>query len=133
MKILVVDDDRRLLAAVEQMLVRHGYTVDCAGSADEGVAKVAEAAYDFVLVDYWMPRHDGMWFLRNAALPRTTKTLLVTSFTDCRVIQQMFNGGIVGYLIKPFDEDELIHHLDFHSGATAPARAGADAPHGVTA
>ena len=115
MNILLIDDDTRLLAEVERILARNGHTVTCADNADDGAAMAASNRYDFVLVDYRMPKHDGMWFLRNASISRRTKTLLVTSYVDRKVIQQMFNAGISGYVMKPFDESELLRHLEFHS------------------
>lgn len=119
MRILVVDDDRRLLAEVEGILKRNGHSADCAGSADDAAALVATNRYDFALVDYRMPGHDGAWFLKNAALPPQTKVLLVTSYVDKDVVREMFSAGIAGYISKPFDENELLTHLRFHSAAPA--------------
>ena len=115
MRILVVDDDVRLLEEVKGILVRNGHSVDCADNADKAVSMVKSDCYDFVLVDYRMPEHDGVWFMKNAALPRVTKVLLVTSYLDRGIIRQMFSAGICGYVTKPFDEGELLKHLEFHS------------------
>ncbi len=115
MKILVIDDDTRLLAAVGEILTRNGHSADCVDNAAAALLKLKSARYDFVLVDYRMPKHDGMWFMKNAALPRHTKALLVTSFIDNGVIRQMSAAGISGYIAKPFDEEELLRHLRFHS------------------
>jgi len=115
MKILVIDDDTRLLAEMERILTRHGYSVNCADNADDAVSMVGANSYDFILVDYRMPNHDGIWFLKNASLPKHAKALLVTSCVDRHVIAQMFNAGISGYVVKPFDESELLRHLEFHS------------------
>ena len=115
MRILVVDDDRRLLEQIHAMLTRNGHSVDCADNAARAVVMVGSTPYDFVLIDYRMPEHDGFWFMKNVSLPRKTKTLLVTSYVDRNVIKQMFNAGISGYVVKPFDESELLRHLEFHS------------------
>lgn len=116
MKILVIDDDKRLLAEVARMLAGNGHSADCVDNADDALAMVKANHYDFVLVDYRMPEHDGIWFLKNARLPRSTKALVVTSFVESGTIRKMFNAGVTGYVTKPFDEEELIRHLDFHSG-----------------
>lgn len=115
MRLLLVDDDTSLLAEMSRILSRHGHSVDCVDNAEDAVAVVKTNRYDFVLVDYRMPKHDGIWFLQNARLPRHTTTLLVTSLTDGAVIRQMFGAGISGYVTKPFDENELLMHLEFHS------------------
>lgn len=114
-KILVVDDDKRLLEEMGRILTRNGHSVDCADSADGALPMVASKLYDFIFVDYRMPEHDGMWFMKNAAIPRHTKTLLVTSYIERNVVKQMFGAGISGYVSKPFDENELLLHLKFHS------------------
>ena len=115
MKILVIDDDTRLLSEIGIILKRNGYTVDCIDNADDAISILESNSYDFVLVDYRMPEHDGLWFLQNASLPKHTKSLLVTSYADRDMIRQMFREGISGYVMKPFDEDQLLTHLKFHS------------------
>lgn len=115
MKILVVDDDTKLSAEVANILTRRGHTADCIDKADQAVPLAEGGSYDFVLVDYRMPEHDGMWFMKTVKLPRRTKALLVTSFVDRNVIRAMFAAGVSGYIIKPFDEDELVRNLAFHS------------------
>jgi response regulator of citrate/malate metabolism len=64
-----------------------------------------------------MPVNDGIWFMKNAKLPRRTRVILMTAFVDNEVISQMFKLGAVGYLIKPFDSKELLRHIDFHSSS----------------
>lgn len=115
MHVLVVDDDRNLLDEVAAILKRNGHSADCADTAAQGVGMVEKGHYDFVLVDYRMPEHDGLWFMKNVKLPRGTKALLVTSLVDRDVIRTMFAAGASGYIIKPFDEDELIRNLAFFS------------------
>jgi DNA-binding response OmpR family regulator len=116
MKILVIDDDRPLREEVRKILGRAGHEVDCAGGAVEALPMAEAGQYDFLLVDYRMPEHDGVWFMRNVNLPKQTKALLVTSQLDRALIEKMFHAGAVGYVIKPFDEEEILRHLEFHSG-----------------
>ncbi len=122
MKILIIDDDEALLVALGRLLEESkDLDVSTAGSAELGVAMVGESDYDFVLVDFKMPKHDGVWFMQNAKIPRATKVLLMTAFVNRDVINEMFSLGIVGYLIKPFGEEELMRHLSFHSsGSVSP-------------
>ena len=123
MKLLMLDDDRDLLRALRDMLVQHEYVVDCCDNAKDALDKVAADEYDFVFVDYKMPEHDGIWFMRNAKLPRKTKALLMTAYVSRDIIDKMFSLGACGYLIKPFDEEELLHHLSYHSLPTVPKPA----------
>ena len=115
MKILVIDDDEPLREEVKRILVNAGNEADCVGSAKEAVPLAESGQYDFLLVDYRMPEHDGVWFMRNVNLPKKTKALLVTSYLDRALIEKMIRAGAVGYVIKPFDEEEILRHLEFHS------------------
>ena len=119
MKLLLIDDDDALRSTLERMLQGiDGIDVTAAGSAEEGAGLVVDGGFDFVLVDYKMPIHDGLWFMANAQIPKTTKVLLMTAFVNRDVINEMFEAGISGYLVKPFTEEELMRHLHFHSVAT---------------
>ena len=113
-KILILDDDRTVLEALSNMLAEHEYEVECCDNAKQAVEMVAGVVYDFILVDYKMPENDGIWFMKNAKLPRETKVLLITAYVNRHVIDKMFELGASGYLIKPFDEEYLIRNVEFH-------------------
>ncbi len=115
MKVLIVDDNADLALAVRSMLVGLGHSADTTRDAAAGVEMTATGTYDVVLVDYRMPEKDGVWFMENVVIPKSTKVLLMTAHVDKVVINRMFALGAVGYLIKPFDQDELARHLTFHS------------------
>jgi len=118
MKVLIVDDDKSLLDALDQFLKSYGHEVVCAPCAEEGINAKPEA-FDFILLDYKMPNHDGAWFMQNAKVSRKTRVLLVTAFVNKDVIKRMFDLGVSGYLIKPFDAEDLLRHLEFFSGSSA--------------
>ncbi len=113
MKVLVLDDDEDLVAALSQILTARHLDVDCSASASQAVEMVKANHYDLVLLDYALPRHDGIWFMSNAQIPRHTKVLLITGHIERNVINTMFHLGACGYLVKPFDEEDLIRNLNF--------------------
>ena len=115
MKILLLDDEENIRSALKRVLERLNHTVDCASNAQQAIPMIESGDYDFALVDYMMPEHDGTWFMRHAKIPKTTKVLLVTAFVNRHVIDEMFRLGACGYMIKPLDMDELSMHLKFHS------------------
>lgn len=115
MRILILDDEQKLLVSLKGVLSESDFEVDCADAAENAVELVKNNRYDFILVDYKMPGKDGVWFMRNADIPRETKVLLITAYVNRDVINEMFSLGASGYLIKPFDEEELMHHLSFHA------------------
>lgn len=114
-KVLAIDDDPRILQVLRLILESNDFLVECANGAAEGLAKAKTGSYDFVLVDLKMPEKDGLWFVKNAGLPRRTKVLLVTAFLDRSIVNEMFKHGISGYVTKPFDAAEILRHLTFHS------------------
>ncbi len=113
--ILVLDDDKNLLDALATMLERCDFDVSCANNAKCGIEMVKKKTYDFVLVDYRMPENDGIWFMKNAKLGKKTKAVLMTAYANRDVINRMFDLGACGYVIKPFDQDDIIRHLDFYA------------------
>jgi len=121
MKILLLDDDRGLLYALQRMLKMHNHDVECCTCAHEAVSRIDTTAYDFVFVDYKMPETDGLWFMNNVNLQRGTKVILMTAFLHRDVIKRMFELGVSSYLIKPFDEDDILRHLSFHTGSMTMA------------
>ncbi len=114
MKILVLDDCDDFRTEIVAILSRNGHAADGAASAVEAVALVEGGDYDLVLADYNMPEHDGLWFMKNVNRPKSTKILLVTAHVDREIIDEMFNSGAAGYIIKPFDEADLLHRIRFH-------------------
>lgn len=114
MNILVVDDDRAVCSAVRDFLLNAGYEVSCVLDAESGVEIAKREFFDLVFLDYKMPDKDGEWFLRNAALPRRTKVILLTAHLDREIVNIMFKLGICGYVMKPFGRDDLLRHLSFH-------------------
>jgi len=115
MKILLLDDEENVLKSLQRTLVLMNHSVDCFSSAKDAVAAIETGEYDFALVDYKMPEFSGIWFMKNAKVPRKTKVLLITAFVNREVITEMMRLGACGYLIKPFNENELKMHLAFHS------------------
>jgi DNA-binding response OmpR family regulator len=121
MKILLLDDEQHILSAIERVLADIGHSVDCTTDAGKAAEMIEIGGYDFALVDFMMPVHDGAWFMRNAHIPKSTKVLLMTAHVDKEVIKEMFKLGVRGYLIKPLDREELIKHLAFHSAGGHPS------------
>lgn len=119
MKLLMVDDDRSLLSALHDLLVAHDHVVDCCDNAEDAIKMVPHGKYDFVLIDYRMPGNDGIWFMKNVKLPRHTKALLMTAYVNREVINKMFSLGACGYIIKPFDDEEILRHIEFYKHSSS--------------
>lgn len=114
MKILVLDDDKTLLTTLKAVLEANGHEADCVDNAKDAAKMVEGDEYDVALVDYKLPDNDGLWFMRNAKPADKMKVLLITAYVNRNVINRMFDLGASGYIIKPFDEDDLLRHLAFY-------------------
>jgi DNA-binding response OmpR family regulator len=117
MKILIVDDSPDIVECLVDGLKLENLTVDGVTSAESALAqlKSTDEPYDFVLVDYLMPGKNGLWFVKNAGLSRTTtKIMLMTAFLNRDVINEMFRLGICGYIIKPFTPEDVMRNIQFH-------------------
>ena len=118
MKVMLLDDEVELLSAVERLLISMGHEVETYQTAKDAVLPIRDNEFDFAFIDYRMPEDTGVWFMENADIPRRTKVLLMTAYVNRNVITRMFELGACGYLVKPFDEEEIRLHMDFHSGAS---------------
>ena len=112
MKILVVEDERRMGSFIERALSEQAYTVrvveTCAAARDA----LAESPYDAIVLDLGLPDGDGLELLREWRTSRFNEPVLILSARDAvddRV--RGLNLGADDYLPKPFSVDELVARL----------------------
>ena len=110
--LLVVEDDRKLVRALERGLAREGYAVDVAYTGEEALERVRDRAYDAVVLDVMLPGADG--FEVCEVLRREQRTLPVLMLTARSEVADRIRGldaGADDYLVKPFDFGELLARL----------------------
>src|ERR1041385_805000 len=114
-RILIVDDNRDLLAAMAETLQLSfpSSQVDTAHSAPEGLERAVAIRYDVVLCDYRMPGVSGMSLLNELkTLKPSLPVILMTADTDETVGGRAFEKGAFGVLLKPVDADELVRVIN---------------------
>ena len=106
-RVLVVDDDEVILAAVSGVLGQEGYRVETATNGSEALDVVEHNHPDLVLLDMRMPVLDG-WGFARALRERdiTLRIVVMTAAQDARRWAEEI--GANAYLAKPFDLDDLI-------------------------
>ncbi len=109
MKILVVEDERRVGPFIEQALSEQGYTVqhvvNCATARDA----LAESPFGAVVLDLGLPDGDGLDLLTEWRLSGFNEPVLILSARDAVADRiRGLNGGADDYLPKPFSVDELV-------------------------
>jgi DNA-binding response OmpR family regulator len=121
-RILVTEDEPRILAFVAKALEAEGYTADRAGDGAKALRLVASRHYDLVLLDLLLPRVDGLTVLRE--LRRTHPDLpvvIVSARADLRTKLRGFDLGASDYVPKPFALDELLARVRAQLRRAGPA------------
>lgn len=108
MKVLIVEDDPNLAQVVKKSLIAKDYTVDIATDGSEGSFLGKMYDYDVIMLDYSMPKKDGLTVckeIRNAG--KTTPIIFLSVIDDLEVKVAALDNGADDYLVKPFDLEEL--------------------------
>jgi two-component system response regulator MprA len=108
-RILVVEDDARLAATLERVLVAEGHGVEVVGDGLQALRRAREQPFDVVVLDIMLPSLDGVVVCRRLrAASATLPILLLTALggTDERV--KGLDAGADDYLVKPFAYEELL-------------------------
>lgn len=108
MRILVVEDNRRLNSSLKKSLEEDGYAVDSAFDGDEGENFALSAPYDVILLDVMLPKKDGFQLCRDLRRQGVNAPVLMLTARDA--IDDRVDGldsGADDYLVKPFSMNEL--------------------------
>jgi len=111
MRILVVEDEPRLLHSLAKALREDGYAVDTADAGDDGLFKAESYDYDAIVLDVMLPRLDGWQLLERLRQRKQTPVLMLTARDATRDRVRGLDTGADDYLVKPFDLTELLARL----------------------
>ncbi|GAB4041104.1 response regulator transcription factor [Spirosoma gilvum] len=112
MKILVIEDERKLARFIKQGLEQHGHVADLTHSGSEGLDYVASGLYDLVLLDLMLPGQTGFEVLQNLrTFGLTVPVMILSALSDPEKVVQGLDLGAVDYLRKPFDFNELLARI----------------------
>ena len=108
MRILLIEDDAVLGAAVRDQIAGDGHSVDWVQRLDAADAAIAGVSYDLVLLDLMLPDGRGIPFLRRLrARGVATPVIILTALDQVSDRIEGLNAGADDYLVKPFDLAEL--------------------------
>ncbi len=108
MRILVVEDEPRLLRNLAKALREEGYAVDTAEAGDDGLYKAESYDYDVIVLDVMLPHLDGWELLERLRVKKKTPVLMLTARDAPKDRVRGLDTGADDYLIKPFDLPELL-------------------------
>jgi DNA-binding response OmpR family regulator len=115
MRILVIEDEPRILGFLRLGLEAEGFTVDGAVDGATGLALALTESYELVVLDLQLPRLDGLRLLEEVHASRPELPVLILSArTDLQTRLRGFDLGAIDFLPKPFSFDELVARVRVH-------------------
>lgn len=109
MKILVVEDEKKVASFIKRGLEEEGFNVDLAHDGEEGLFMAETNPYSLILMDLMLPKKDGLTVLRELRDKGiSTPVLCLTAKDTVDDVVSGFNSGSDDYLTKPFAFAELI-------------------------
>ncbi len=107
--ILIIDDEENLRHMLSVMLTRQGYVADSAAHGEEGLLKIREKAYDFILCDIRMPEMDGKTFIVRALQEHICAPIIMMSaYGTVETAVECMKIGAYDFISKPFKKDEIV-------------------------
>ena len=109
MRVLVIEDETRLAATLQDLLELNGYAADVCHDGEAGLDNALTAIYDVILLDVMLPKLDGFTLLRRLReAGNATPVLMLTARSEVSDKVEGLDLGADYYLTKPFDPKELL-------------------------
>lgn len=107
--ILIIDDEAAIRESLETLLSIEGYSVEAAGSAEEGLAMLSSSPRDLVLLDFALPDRNGLEVLdeirqRDPGLP----VIMITAYGTVENAVKAIQSGATNFIQKPWDNEKLL-------------------------
>jgi len=115
MHILIVEDEKGIVDFLKQGLEEENYTISTAYDGAEGLKKALELPIDLVLLDWMLPKMQGIEVCKNIRLEKNNLPIIFLTAKD--TIQETIEGlkaGANDYIKKPFSFDELLERIKIH-------------------
>ncbi len=112
MRILLIEDDKKILSFVKKGLEAQGFVVDESQSGDEGFVLADTHSYDAIVLDIMLPGRDGLSILRLLREKKNKVPVIIITARDG--VSERIDGlnlGADDYLVKPFYLEELVARL----------------------
>jgi two-component system, OmpR family, response regulator PhoP len=112
MRLMVAEDDSRLLTQLDQLLQKNGYSVDLADDGAKALFLLCEHPYDLAIIDIGLPVMDGFELIQQARKKHVTCPILILTARDrWQEKVEGLESGADDYLTKPFHNEELLARI----------------------
>jgi two-component system, response regulator PdtaR len=116
-RIVVAEDEAIIRLDLVEMLTDEGYEiVGETGRGDEVVALVRERRPDVVMMDVKMPGLDGLSAAKVISTDRLAAVVVLTAFSQRELIDTARDAGVMAYLVKPFNQAEVVAAIEVAVG-----------------
>lgn len=113
MRILVVDDEKKIAELIENRLKKENYTVDISFDGKDGLYKALSNIYDLIILDIMLPSIDGFSILKELRENHIDSSIIMlTAKNEIEDKLEGFKKGAADYLTKPFHLEELIARVN---------------------
>src|SRR3989339_837017 len=107
-RLLIIDDEENMRHMLTAMFSKSAYQVDTAADGKEGLERLRQNVYDFILCDIKMPKMDGITFLQNAgSLLGSATVIMMSAYGTIDVAVEAMKLGAYDFISKPFKADEV--------------------------
>jgi two-component system, OmpR family, copper resistance phosphate regulon response regulator CusR len=111
MKLLIVEDEHKVVDYLRSGLTEQGWIVDVALDGDEGTHLAIEFDYDVIVLDVMLPKRDGFSVLKALRAHKSTPVIMLTARDQINDRVRGLREGADDYLTKPFSFLELVERL----------------------
>jgi DNA-binding response OmpR family regulator len=113
MRILIIEDEKRLADSIKKGLVQESYAVDVSYDGEDGLGMALIQEYDVIILDLMLPGMDGMEVCRKLRSKKDfhSSILMLTAKGQVRDRVEGLNSGADDYLTKPFAFEELLARI----------------------
>ena len=122
--VVIAEDEAIVRLDLREILEEHGFdVVGETGRGDEAVALAREHRPDLLILDIKMPGLDGLSAARDINSERKSAILILTAFSQRNLIEEARDAGALAYLVKPFQQEELLPAIEVALGRFAEMQA----------
>ncbi|GAB1544476.1 response regulator [Scytonema sp. NUACC21] len=112
MKILLIEDDTALSTTLAELLSVNSYIVDLVNDGQTGLDRAMSAKYDLILLDWLIPKLDGITLCRQLRFQGYHKPILLLSAKNCNAdIVAGLDAGADDYVVKPYSPEALLARI----------------------
>ena len=113
LKVLLVEDEENLASLLKNAIGDSFYSFTIANDGQEGLEKFLQISPDIVITDIMMPKMTGLEMAKEIkAIDTTVPIIILSAYSEVDKFLNAIDIGVVKYLIKPFDPDELLEYID---------------------